>query len=138
VDWSDTKRGVRYYSSKNFKRWKMRLGLMPAHPTFYCRKEIYEKYGYFDQSYKIAADFECLLRFIFIHRIRIVYNPMQVVTMRSGGKSSDGLASRKQIMRDHLRAFKTHGIYTNTAILSLRYFGKVWDLAVGKVRRKNR
>ena len=65
VDDRDLCRCVRYYSSKGFRRWKMRLGWMPAHPSFYCRKAIYEKYGNFDTSYKIGADFENLLRFIF-------------------------------------------------------------------------
>lgn len=48
---------VRYYSSKAFRPWMMRLGFMPAHPSFYCRREVYEKYGLFDSSFRIAADF---------------------------------------------------------------------------------
>lgn len=124
----DLSSSVRYYSSWGFKPWKMRLGFMPAHPTFYCKKNIYEKYGYFNLDYKIAADFECLLRFIYIHHIKTVYNPMQVVTMRIGGASSN----RRQIMKDHLKAFHAHHIYSNVFILSLRYLFKMKDLIVGK------
>lgn len=128
VDWNNVHRDIRYYSSVSFRRWKMRFGLMPAHPTFYCKRSVYEKYGNYRLDYKVAADFECLLRFLFIHRIRTVYNPMQVVTMRNGGVSSNGFESRKEIMLDHLRAFRENGVYTNPLFLSFRYFGKLWDL----------
>lgn len=136
VKWDDLSSPVRYYSSAKFRRWKMRMGFMPAHPTFYCKKEIYEKYGLFNLDYKIAADFECLLRFIYVHHIKTVYNPMQVVTMRTGGASSSGWKSHKQIMKDHLKALHEHHIYSNVFILSLRYFFKVKDLIVGKLTRK--
>lgn len=133
VKWDNLSSPVRYYSSAGFKRWKMRMGFMPAHPTFYCKKEIYEKYGLFNLDYKIAADFECLLRFIFVHHIKTVYNPMQVVTMRTGGASSSGWKSHKQIMKDHLKALHEHHIYSNVFILSLRYIFKVKDLIIGKI-----
>ncbi len=59
-------RCLRYYSSRGFSRWTMRLGFMPAHPSFYCRREVYERHGLFDTRYKVAADFELLLRLIFV------------------------------------------------------------------------
>ena len=89
------------------------LAFMPAHPSFYCRKIIYDKYGGFDLSYKIASDFECLLRFIFVHKIQTTYIPMDFVTMRTGGTSTSGFASHKQIISDHQKAFKRNGIYSN-------------------------
>ena len=69
VNISDLKKCVRYYSSRPFRRWWMRFGFMPAHPSFYCRREVYMKYGTFDISYKVAADFENLLRLIFVNKI---------------------------------------------------------------------
>ena len=66
VDDKDLDKCVRYYSSASFKRWKMLLGFMPAHPSFYCRKQVYERYGMFSTSYKVAADFENLLRLIYV------------------------------------------------------------------------
>ena len=56
---------VRYYSSKVFKRELMRMGFMPAHPSFYIRKKCLDKYGFYKTDYKIAADFEFLLRLIY-------------------------------------------------------------------------
>ena len=70
VGTDDLTKCVRYYSSSVFRPWMMRFGMIPAHPSFYCRKAVYDQYGSFDTTYRIAADFEILLRLIFIHRIR--------------------------------------------------------------------
>lgn len=129
VNVSDLNKYVRYYSSKPFHRCWMRLGFMPAHPSFYCRREVYVKYGAFDISYKVAADFENLLRLIFVNKIKTAYIPKDFVTMRTGGASSSGIQSHKQIMRDHLRALKENGIYSNIFLLSLRYVYKVYEVA---------
>jgi len=122
---------VRYYSSAVFRRSFMRYGLMPAHPSFYCKRSVYEKYGNFDTSYRIAADFENLLRLIFIHRIKTLYIPKDFVTMRTGGASTESFASRCKIMREHLKAMKKNGVYSNFFLLSLRYFYKIYELIRG-------
>lgn len=119
---------VRYYSSNIFKRSLMRLGFMPAHPSFYLRRECFEKYGLYKTDYKIAADFEFLLRVIFKNKIRIKYLPMDMVTMRTGGASTSGIKSHIRIMKEHLRAFKENDIYTNAGLLSLRYFYKIGEI----------
>ena len=119
---------VRYYSSKMFHRRYMRLGFMPAHPSFYCKKDCYEKYGYFDTSFKIAADFENLLRLIFIGHIKTQYIKKDFVTMRTGGASTAGFNSRITIMKEHLRGFKKNRIYSNAFLLSLRYFYKIYEM----------
>ena len=128
VNDDDLKKQVRYYSSARFKRWQMRFGMMPAHPSFYCKRSVYEKYGVFDTSYKIAADFENLLRLIFLGKIKTYYINKDFVTMRTGGASTAGLKSRMVIMKEHLRALKAHGIYSNFLMLSLRYIYKVYEL----------
>jgi len=137
VDDGDLTKCVRYYSSAVFRRWMMRFGMMPAHPSFYCKRTVYERFGAFDTSYRIAADFENLLRLIFVNKIRIKYIPKDFVTMRTGGASTAGFASRTQIMRDHLKAMKKNGVYSNVFFLSLRYFYKIYELIRGgKVKTK--
>lgn len=123
---------VRYYSSAGFKRERMMQGWMPAHPSFYCRREVYQKYGLFDTSFKVAADFEQLLRLIYVENIRIQYIPKDFVTMRTGGASTDGLKARARIMKDHLRAFKKNGIPNNVFRLSTRYFEKLLEFGKKK------
>lgn len=135
VNEKDLNKCVRYYTSRPFHRSWMRFGFMPAHPSFYCRKAIYEKYGAFDLSYKVAADFENLLRLIFVHRIRTRYIRKDFVTMRTGGASSSGLHSHEQIMHDHLHALKQNGIYSNFLFLGLRYPYKIGEILMTKINR---
>lgn len=132
VNDGDLKKCVRYYSSRPFRRWWMRFGFMPAHPSFYCRREVYMKYGTFDISYKVAADFECLLRLIFIHRIKIKYLPLDFVTMRTGGASTSGMSSHKRILHDHQLAFRNNGVYSNVLFEFMRYGYKICEMTILK------
>ncbi len=124
---------VRYYSSRVFSRGLMRLGFMPAHPSFYCRRTIYEKYGLFDTSLRVAADFENLLRLIFVNRIRTKYIPEDFVTMRTGGASSSGMVSHKRILKEHMVAYKQNGVYSNLFLEGLRYLYKIGEILVSKL-----
>ena len=123
---------VRYYSSKVFRRSLMKIGLMPAHPSFYLKKERFEQFGYYKTDYKIAADFEFLLRVIYKGRILTKYMSIDMVAMRTGGASTSGFESRKRIMKEHLRGFRENGIYNNVFFLSLRYPYKIWELIKNK------
>ena len=129
----DLGRCVRHYSSKSFKRWMMRLGFMPAHPSFYCRRTVYSRFGLFDTDFKVAADFEQLLRLIFINRIYIKYIPMDFVTMRTGGASSSGLESHKKIIRDHIRAYRKNGVYSNYFFEGFRYIYRIVELTKKRI-----
>lgn len=119
---------VRYYSSKIFTPALMRLGFIPAHPSFYCKTKVYREKGVFDLSFKQAADFELLLRLLYCERIKTRYIPYDFVTMRTGGLSSSGLKSHKAIMKDHCRALKHNNVSSNVFLLSLRYIYKVVEL----------
>ena len=121
VNPDDLSKCVRYYSSRSFRPWQMRFGFMPAHPSFYCRRHVYQALGAFDLQFKVAADFEQLLRLIYVNRISTKYIPMDFVTMRTGGASTSGLQSHKAILRDHLRAYRKNGVRANIATESLRY-----------------
>lgn len=118
---------VRYYSSRKFKPQRMKMGYMPAHPTFYVRRSCYERYGYYDLDLKVASDFEFALRLIYIHHIRTRYVAQDWVTMRIGGASTSGLKSHLHIIRDHIKAFRKHGITFNPMLYSWRYVGKLGE-----------
>lgn len=125
VNDDDLSKCVRYYSSAGFNRERMMQGWIPAHPSFYCRRNVYQRYGLFDTSFRVAADFEQLLRLIYIEQIKTEYIPLDFVTMRMGGASNNGLGSRLTIMKEHLRAFRNNGIKNNFFRLSTRYFSKL-------------
>lgn len=135
VDDSDLKKCVRYYSSQQFSRLKMLFGFQPAHPSFYCRKKVYDDFGTFDTSFRVAADFENLFRLIYINRIKTRYVPMDFVTMRTGGASTSGLKSHLRIMRDHNRTYIKNGILIGIFTDWMRYPFKIFDL-VNKSRHR--
>lgn len=126
---------VRYYSSKRFRPWWMRLGFMPAHPSFYCRREVYKAYGKFDTSYRVAADFEQLLRLIFVRKIHTKYLNEDFVTMRTGGVSNANLNSRWLIMLDHRRALRANNVGSSYFLLSLRYIYKAIEVILSRFHR---
>lgn len=134
VDDEDLTKCVRYYSSKAFKPWMMKLGFLPAHPSFYCRRSIYEKHGLFDTEFKVAADFEQLLRLIYIHRINISYIPLDCVTMRTGGASTSGLKSHLSILSDHLKAYRKNGVNSNMFLDMSRYLYKIGEIMTSKIK----
>ena len=79
---------VRYWKSEPFQPGTFKRGWMPAHPTFYARKEVYEKYGDFDTTMKIGADWDFLYRIFEEHRIKTTYVPETWVRMSLGGMSN--------------------------------------------------
>lgn len=128
VNDSDLNKIVRYYSSANFKPDRMKMGFMPAHPSFYCRREIYSRYGLFDTSFRIAADFEQLLRLLYIQRIKIKYIPKDFVTMRMGGASTSGFQSYKRIYSEHMKAYRKNGVNGNVFLEGIRYLHRIGEL----------
>lgn len=125
---NDLQKCVRYYSSAIFRPSLFRFGFMPAHPSFYVKRECYEKYGLYVQDYKIAADYDLLIRFLYVNRVSYKYVKMDFVTMRTGGVSTQGLPSRLMLNREIVKACRKYGIYTNLVMLSFKYVYKVFEL----------
>jgi glycosyltransferase involved in cell wall biosynthesis len=124
---------VRYYSSAKFNPGKFRLGFMPAHPTFFVRKKYFDQIGYYKTDYRIAADFELLMRFLYRNKLSYSYIPLDMVKMRTGGKSTQSWKSNYILNREIVRACRENGVYTNLLILSLKYLIKVFEF----IRTKN-
>lgn len=128
VNPDDLNKMVRYYSSKIFKPSLFRLGFMPAHPSFYMKRECYEKYGLYSLDYKIASDYDLLIRYLYKEGISYKYVQKDFVTMRTGGVSTENLNSRITLNKEIVRACKIYGINTNMFLLSLKYFYKIFEL----------
>ena len=103
----------RVWKGSAFKKGAFKKGWMPAHPTFYCRRSVYEKLGLYDDSFKIAGDFELMLRFIEKHNIRSKHIPKMLVNMKVGGASNYGLKSKLDILKEEFRAFDNNDININ-------------------------
>ncbi|MBO4529767.1 MAG: glycosyltransferase [Paludibacteraceae bacterium] len=126
---------IRYYSSKSFNPWKMKFGFIPAHPTFYMKREKFQEIGLYNESYKIASDFEFLLRCFCIHKIKYQYIPQTMVYMRIGGISNKNFASHKTIFAEHKKALKENNIYSNSLFLCLRYPIKIFEVVIFRITK---
>lgn len=121
-------KSVRYYSSSVFKPSLFRFGFMPAHPSFYMKKECYDKYGLYALDYMIASDYDLLIRYLYKEKIKYKYIKKDFVTMRTGGVSTENFNSRVTLNKEIVRACRKYGIYTNLFMLSLKYLYKIFEL----------
>jgi len=118
---------IRYYSSKPFRPLWLRFGFMPAHPSFYCRREVFEKAGLYKTDYKIGSDYEMMVRLFMVHKIRAKYLPLDFVTMRVGGASTRNVKSSLQLILDDVRGCRENGIYTNPLMISMKFLYKLFE-----------
>ena len=117
---------VRYCSAARFRTWMFRFAVMVPHPSFYVRRECFDKLGGYSLDYRICADFELVLRFLGIAKLRSAYLPECVVLMRMGGASTAGWRSNVEINREDLRALRSNGIWSCLPLIYLKYLFKVW------------
>lgn len=99
-------------------------GWHPAHPTFYVRREVYEKYGLFDTSFDVSADFELMLRFIEKYHITVKYLNRYMVKMRVGGESTGSLKNIIKGNKNIIRAFKKNEMKVSFLYPIMRLFPK--------------
>ena len=114
IIYTDTENKViRIWKGSPFVKGAFKKGWMPAHPTFYCKRKIYEKFGVYDDSYKIAGDFELMMRFLEKKKIYSKYVPAILVNMKIGGVSNRSIKSKIKILIEEFKAFKQNKINVN-------------------------
>ena len=118
----------RYYTSSNWTPKKFSWGIMPPHPSFYCKKNIFLKFGLYRLDFVIAADYELLIRFLLINKIIYEYIPKIIVKMSLGGLSTKNILSNIKINKEVLRACRINNVSTNILKLYSKYFFKVKEL----------
>ena len=117
---------VRYCSAAKWRPWMFRFAAMVPHPSFYVRRECFERLGGYSLDYRICADFELELRYLYLAKLRAAYLPECVVVMRMGGMSTAGWRSNVLINREDLRALRAHGIWSCLPLIYLKYLFKIW------------
>jgi glycosyltransferase involved in cell wall biosynthesis len=125
VDRKNTERVLRYYDSSTFHLERLRYGWMPAHPTFIVKRELYETYGGFSLDYSIAADFEMVVRLLYVAGASCAYLPAVVIKMRVGGASTRGLKSSWVLNREIVRACRANGLKTSLPRVLLKVPAKL-------------
>lgn len=121
---------VRYYSSRMFSPFWLRFGFMPAHPSFCCKREVFEKAGLYSLDYKIGADYEMMVRLFKRHKIKSLYVNKDFVTMRTGGASNNNVRSRLTLIEEDVKACRVNGIYTNRFFIMLKFLYKIFEFRI--------
>lgn len=110
VDAQETDKVIRDWRSGNYRRWKVRLGWLPLHPTVYIKRSAIERYGLYNENYKIAADSDFLVRYLYKAHLKVEYLGKYVVRMRMGGLSTDS-QKRKAMWKEDVEMFRENGFW---------------------------
>lgn len=122
VGQKNTNKIIRNWKAGKFTHKKLLNGWMPPHPTFFVKRSCYRKFGLFKLDYKIAADYELMLRFLGKHKISTCYLNKIMVKMRTGGTSNKSLKNIIQKSTEDLKAIKENNIgnYYTLVLKNLR------------------
>lgn len=126
---ADETRIVRRWRSGSYSVAKLRRGWMPPHPSLYLRREVFERHGVYDTTYRIAADYDAILRWFSREDLQPVYIPEVLVKMRLGGASNRSLGNLIRKSREDYRALKANGVGGWRA-LAWKNFSKVGQFSV--------
>ncbi|MEI6435746.1 MAG: glycosyltransferase family 2 protein [Bacteroidota bacterium] len=116
VDQNDTNKIIRFWRSRKFSRSRALTGWMPPHPTFYVKREVYVKYGGFNTSFRISADYESILRFLVRFRVTTFYIPLVLIRMRVGGESNKSVKNVIRKSLEDIRAMQINGLISFAAL----------------------
>ena len=101
---------IRRYSSKNWTPEKLKIGFMAPHPSIFFKRSLFEKYGDYTLGYKIASDYELIIRYFLKKEISWKYSNLITTSMAVGGASSSGMSSYHTITEEVGKAFKANNI----------------------------
>jgi len=124
IDKNNTDNIIRYWKSQQYKKNLFQNGWHPAHPTFFVKREIYIKYGNFNLDFKIASDYELMLRFLEKHKITSSYIPEILVKMRTGGESNR-IQNIFQANIESYKAWKINNLKINPIVFLKKPLSKI-------------
>ena len=117
VSQDNTNLVVRKWKSGDYNVSKLKYGWMPPHPSFYMKRSRYIEWGVFNLNYKISADYDSLLRYLWVHKAKAVYLPRVLTKMRVGGISNRSLKNIIQKSREDINVIKMNGLFWPIALL---------------------
>ena len=124
----NSERMVRRYRSERFRPSRLAWGWMPAHPALFLRKEVVQRVGLFKTDYRIAGDFEFIIRAFHGHALRYRHLPEVLVNMQTGGISTAGWRAKIRLNQEVLRACRENGLQTNMLKILSKYPAKILEM----------
>jgi glycosyltransferase involved in cell wall biosynthesis len=131
----EARKARRCMRARQFNPALLRLGLGLPHPAFYVRTALLRQIGGFHDGYRIAADFDLVLRLFKVNRTRLATVSRALVAMRIGGASTAGLGATALATREMADSLARHGMATPKALLNLRYVQKALEVVHGRMLR---
>ena len=116
----DLEKTVRTYRAGRFSPWMFRFGMMPPHPAVFVRRSAYERVGLYKLGYRIAADFDFLVRLLMIDGARYHIANRHWVRMRTGGASTAGWRSNLVSTGEMLRSLKENKVFSSLPMVLFR------------------
>ena len=127
---------LRVCFARFWKPWMLQWGYMPPHPAIFIRKECFEKWGGYEpdrKEYRIAADYELLIRFFRTHRMKARYMPICTTVMRTGGVSTKDVEARKKLNEEIVKANRVNGYFCYFPMLLPKYAIKIWEVILPRL-----
>jgi len=121
---------LRYYMAHYFNRWMFRMGWMPPHPTCFIKKSLFDEFGLYSLDYKIAGDFDFLVRIFYSRDINWGYLNRVTVKMRQGGVSNDGFSSKRVIAREINQSLRDNNVWSLPIFQLGRYVIRLLELLI--------
>ena len=125
VNPEDTNIIKRYWKSEEFNRVKFEKGWMLPHPTFFVKKEIYNKFGLYSDKLKSAADYEMILRLLYKNNVTTTYLNKITVKMRDGGYSNQSFWSRIQGNKEDIKSWEMNNLKAPTFLRIRKPLSKI-------------
>jgi glycosyltransferase involved in cell wall biosynthesis len=118
---------IRFFSSQKWKPSKLKIGLMPPHPSIFFRKELFDNFGNYNVDFEIGADYELITRYFLKNCISWKYSGITTTAMLVGGLSSSGLSSYIIISREIQKALRMNEVKFSSIKINLRAFLKLLE-----------
>lgn len=118
---------IRKWNSKQCGAGSFNRGFMPPHPTFYCKRQLFQKLGFYSLQYGSAADYELMVRFMHRHKIKNFYLNKVIVIMQGGGVSNSSLKNRFKAWGFDLKAMHQNNVMIPLLALVLKPLRKIYQ-----------
>ncbi|CAN5527688.1 glycosyltransferase family 2 protein [soil metagenome] len=116
---------IRKWRSGKYRHGKFNYGWMPPHPTFYCKRELFDQYGFYSLKYGTAADYELMSRFMHLNHTNAFYINKVLVKMNIGGASNKSYGNRVKGLFFDLKAMRSNGILVPIVTLIAKPLRKI-------------